>query len=121
MIWYNQAKSQVCAESPEWQVDDCFRIAATSAKTLLKQMLNTRSRSSPSIVANELSLYAWSADTDQLNKFCLEAIASLPQEAEAFRRGNVRVLNKLMGYVIKSSRGRVDAHAVQERLKQLLV
>lgn len=74
----------------------------------------------PVEIAQELSLIALSEGEDLLEKMCSEAVIALPAEADAVRRGNLQVLNKLVGWVMKSSRGRADAQAVRANLKKTL-
>ena len=95
----------------------------TSAKRLLKYMVEQQSAASPEVVAKEQGLLALGdgdSTNDVLQSLCQEAITSLPVEAKAVREGNERVLNKLVGFVIKKSRGRVDAQTTRDRLKELL-
>lgn len=75
----------------------------------------------PLTLAEELNLLALDENVDDtVNKLCIEAIDRLPEESEAVRKGNLRVLNKLVGYIMKSSKGRVDAQIIQTRLKEIL-
>lgn len=77
----------------------------------------------PSEIAEQLQLFALSSSaaspTDELETLCLEAIAALPEEAVAMRKGNRNVMNKLVGWVMKSSKGRADAKAVKEVLERI--
>lgn len=82
-------------------------------------MVNSRTTALLSEVAENLSLLAWGQKHDELVKACQTAVAALPGEVDAVRRGNIKVLNKLVGYVMKLSRGRADALVVQETLKRL--
>lgn len=95
-------------------------ITGTSGKTLLRHMLDHGSDKMPVEIAQELSLIALSEGEDLLEKMCSEAVIALPAEADAVRRGNPQVLNKLVGWVMKSSRGRADAQAVRASLKKML-
>jgi aspartyl-tRNA(Asn)/glutamyl-tRNA(Gln) amidotransferase subunit B len=52
--------------------------------------------------------------------FCQQAIQALPREAELVRKGNDKVVMKMIGYVMKISGGRVDAKAVGKTLKEAL-
>lgn len=86
-------------------------------------MVEGQSKSPPSVVAKELSLLALEGndETEELiDKYCREAIEALPEEAGVVRQGNIRVLNKLVGYVMKASKGRADAQTVHARLKDIL-
>ncbi|KIM76374.1 hypothetical protein PILCRDRAFT_77807 [Piloderma croceum F 1598] len=98
-------------------------ITGTSGKTLLHHMITHRSREMPSKLAADLSLAALSKNSlsDSLKKLCEEAIAALPEEAGVVRKGNERVIMKLVGKVMKDSRGRADAKAATDLLKELLL
>jgi aspartyl-tRNA(Asn)/glutamyl-tRNA(Gln) amidotransferase subunit B len=81
---------------------------------LLKHIIANRSSSAPSVLAQELSLEAVSEDDSASTRaWCVEAIEALPDEAEAVRQGNPRVLNKLVGKVMQLSRGRADAQSAR--------
>lgn len=71
----------------------------------------------PSEVAEQLSLRS---DGDELETWCEQAIATLVAEAAAARQGNINVVNKLVGYVMKLSRGTADAKAARTRLLDVL-
>lgn len=83
-------------------------------------MIENTSSSSPKDLAREMSMLALEDDTGVVDKLCLDAINAMPEEAEVIRRGNVRVLKKLVGFVMRHSKGRADAQAVQARLQQLI-
>ncbi|KAI0068540.1 Glutamyl-tRNA amidotransferase B subunit [Artomyces pyxidatus] len=95
-------------------------ITGSSGKTLLRHMLDHPSSEMPIELAGQLSLLALQ-EGDSLDQLCAEAIAALPEEAEAVRRGNVKVLNKLTGRVMKSSRGTADALSARKALERLLI
>jgi aspartyl-tRNA(Asn)/glutamyl-tRNA(Gln) amidotransferase subunit B len=86
-------------------------------------MITNRSREMPSKLAVDLSLAALSenSSSDSLKRLCDDAIATLPEEADVVRKGNERVIMKLVGRVMKDSRGRADAKATTEMLKELLL
>ncbi|CCM01738.1 uncharacterized protein FIBRA_03804 [Fibroporia radiculosa] len=92
----------------------------TSGKTLLRHMLDHCSEEMPSKLAEKFSLLAVSSDDSALERWCAEAIAALPQEADAVRRGNDKVINKIVGRVMKSSRGTANAQAVRAILLKML-
>ena len=83
-------------------------------------MVETRSQADPAALAQELSLMALETNQDVLEELCQKAISEMSDEANAVRQGNIRVLNKLVGAVMKASRGRADALAVQRYLKEIL-
>jgi len=84
-------------------------------------MVINKSSETPSELAKELGLSALSQDDFCLvSQWCLEAIKILPQQAEAVREGNLPVLNKLVGKVMKLSKGRANAENVRTLLLELL-
>ena len=87
-------------------------------------MVEHQSTECPEAEARELGLLALTSDgtsDDLLRGLCEDAIASLPNEADVVRRGNERVLNKLVGFVMKKSKGTVDAQTTRECLRELLL
>jgi len=92
----------------------------TSAKNLLKVMVDAPTQVSPSRLAEDLSIMALNTNDTAVDDLCSRAIAALPEEADAVRNGNLKVLNKLVGHVMKASRGRADALAIQERLRAII-
>lgn len=96
------------------------KITGTSGKSLMRHILATRTTTMPSTLAQELSLLASPADDSNLEAWCAEAIAALPEEADAARRGNANVVNKIVGRVMKASRGTANAQSVKAMLLKLL-
>ncbi|KAM6496151.1 Glutamyl-tRNA amidotransferase subunit B, mitochondrial [Amanita muscaria] len=97
-------------------------ITRTSGKHLLRHLLENPTQTTALQVAQDLGLTAFShspiqnasADCqkhDVLLQLCAQAIVHLPAEVESFRRGNANVLNRIVGHVMKASRGRADAKA----------
>ncbi|EGO02395.1 hypothetical protein SERLA73DRAFT_166824 [Serpula lacrymans var. lacrymans S7.3] len=99
------------------------RITGTSGKTLLRHIITHRSSSSPSQLAAELGLNALDEGDDDsvLRNLCRDAMNVMPEEVGVLRRGGSRgVLNKIVGRVMKASRGRADAVKVREMLEEIL-
>jgi aspartyl-tRNA(Asn)/glutamyl-tRNA(Gln) amidotransferase subunit B len=99
----------------------------TSGKTILRHIITHRSTALPSELARELSLLAMpSTSSSELEQLCQEAITALPEEAEVVRKSKGKgsksnVINKLVGMVMKKSRGRADARAVRELLERMIL
>ena len=55
-----------------------------------------------------------------LHSLCLDAMAALPDEVAAVRQGHKNVLNKIVGLVMRQSRGRADAKRVKGLLQNLI-
>ncbi|GJE84861.1 glutamyl-tRNA amidotransferase B subunit [Phanerochaete sordida] len=96
------------------------RITGPAGKTILRHIINNSSTATPSALAAELSLLAGEDVDASLKKWCEAAIQALPKEAEVVRRGNKNVVNKLVGHVMKSSRGAADAKAAKSMLEDML-
>lgn len=88
-------------------------------------MMDNNAKDSPEYLAKELSLLAIDAHglslSQQLEKLCSEAIETLPAAAHAVRKGNKNVINKLLGYVMKQSKGRIDANVIRSQLERMLL
>ena len=82
-------------------------------------MLDHPSSEAPSELAERLSLLANRGD-DFLEGLCMQAIAEMPKEADAMRRGVPGVINKLLGRVMKSSKGTADPQSIRRMLQKLL-
>ncbi|GBE79803.1 Glutamyl-tRNA(Gln) amidotransferase subunit B, mitochondrial [Sparassis crispa] len=96
------------------------KLTGTSGKTILRHILTHRSPELPSTLAERLSLLTVLDDSTSLEQWCSEAITVLPEEAKVVRGGNVKVINKIMGRVMKLSRGTADAQAVRAMLLRML-
>ena len=82
-------------------------------------MLDHPSSEVPSELAETLGLLANQGD-DFLKQLCTQVIAEMPEEADAMRRGVPNVINKLLGRVMKSSKGTVDPQSIRKMLRNLL-
>jgi aspartyl-tRNA(Asn)/glutamyl-tRNA(Gln) amidotransferase subunit B len=85
-------------------------------------MLDNPSTSGTLDIAKQLSLLATSSEDsgEELRKWCQEAIQALPGESQGVRDGNLKVLNKILGRVMKLSDGRADAQKAKKTLTDLL-
>jgi len=96
------------------------KITSTSGKVLLRHIIQKRVTTPLGELLDTLSLRALDSSSDTLPGLCDAAIAALPSEADAVRKGNERVLMKIIGWVMKKSAGRADAKRVAELLKERL-
>ncbi len=93
--------------------------SGSSGKILLRHMLDHPSSEAPSELAERLGLLANRGD-DFLEHLCMQAIAEMPEEADAMRRGVPNVINKLLGRVMKSSQGTAEPQSIRKMLQKLL-
>lgn len=83
--------------------------------TQIAQELELTALSGPSS-----STFTTSPEASELHTLCSTAISALPNEVAALRKGNKNVLNKIVGRVMKDSRGRADAKAVRNLVEKLI-
>ncbi|KAK0485980.1 glutamyl-tRNA amidotransferase [Armillaria novae-zelandiae] len=62
----------------------------------------------------KLNLISMSSSSDDLKSVCMRAVEALPDEVVALRAGHHNVVNKIVGWVMKETRGRADAKTVRE-------
>jgi len=93
-------------------------ITGTAAKEILRHIVRTESREDIPTIKRSMGLDA--VDESDLYFFCETAVQELPEEAELVRQGNLKVLMKLVGKVMKLSRGRADAQLVRTYLEKVL-
>ena len=71
-----------------------------------------------STVARELGLVSQSGD--ELQELCKAVIEKMPKEVASVRKGKVNVLMRLVGQVMKDSKGTADAKKAKEILTKLV-
>lgn len=98
-----------------------MNVTGPAGKTILRYIINNDSSGMPAALAQELSLLAVDDDDTSLKQWCEEAIQALPAEVTAIRRGNVNVINKVLGRVMKLSRGTTDAKTAKAMLENILL
>ncbi|EMD40527.1 hypothetical protein CERSUDRAFT_44073 [Gelatoporia subvermispora B] len=94
-------------------------VTGTSGKEILRHILTTRTLNMPSQLAEELNMLATSDDT-LLKQWCSVAISALPNEVDKVRKGNMNAINRLVGHVMKASKGAANAQAVKTILTEML-
>jgi aspartyl-tRNA(Asn)/glutamyl-tRNA(Gln) amidotransferase subunit B len=83
-------------------------------------MLDNRSQKTPEELAKENSLIALNKGDSSMEAWCREVIETNLEVADAIRAGNVNVVNKLVGRVMKKSRGTADALSVRKLLLEII-
>ena len=102
-------------------------VTRESGRLLLRQILIEDPSLPISVLerAEQSGLLAFTADTalstaDTLEVLCGKVVEDLPIVAAAYRAGNANVLNKLIGRVVKETKGRANVQSVREILERLL-
>ncbi len=86
----------------------------------MRHILDEQSPLMPSVLAEQLSLFAVPDGDASLEKLCAEAVEAFPEEARSVRSGKINVVNVILGRVMKASRGTVDAKAARTTLLRML-
>lgn len=105
--------------------DRSSTLPGTAAKNLLKHLLEQATIPADTdikLLATQMGLVA-SADSgaDTLAELCRAVIEELPAEAESVRKGKEKVVMRLVGQVMKDSKGTADAKKAREVLLSMLV
>ncbi|KAM4603716.1 glutamyl-tRNA(Gln) amidotransferase subunit B, mitochondrial isoform 1-T1 [Polymixia lowei] len=92
-------------------------ISSSVAKQVFQEMWRSPGRTALQIVQEQdLGLVS---DTAELRNICQRVVDSHPEQVQAFRNGNRKVLNKLMGLVQKETKGRADPVLVRAILEEI--
>ncbi|CEL59257.1 aspartyl/glutamyl-tRNA amidotransferase subunit B [Rhizoctonia solani AG-1 IB] len=94
-------------------------ITGTSGKLLMRHLIETPSELPLPHIIDNLGLRAASS-TSELAALCRTAISMLPKESELVAQGNDKVLMKVVGQVMRLSKGTADAQAAREELLRQL-
>lgn len=85
----------------------------------MRNLIETQSNLPLEEIIDTLGLRAASS-TSELAALCRTAISMLPKESDLVSKGNDKVLMKVVGQVMRLSKGTADAQAAREELlKQL--
>jgi aspartyl-tRNA(Asn)/glutamyl-tRNA(Gln) amidotransferase subunit B len=98
-----------------------FILTGSSAKNLLKHILeqdNTSGQLDIASIAKDLGFLAQGGN--ELEELCKAVIQKLPKEVESIRRGKVNVVMRLVGQVMKDSKGTADARKAKDILLSLI-
>ncbi|KAM9769239.1 glutamyl-tRNA(Gln) amidotransferase subunit B, mitochondrial isoform 1-T2 [Menidia menidia] len=96
------------------ELQETGHISSSVAKQVFQEMWRSAGKTAPQIIREQdLGLVS---DAAQLHSICQKVVDSHPNEVQAFRNGNKKVLNKLMGLVQKETKGRADPVLVREIL-----
>lgn len=95
------------------------KLTGSTARSVLKHVVeNGAGEDKLEPLLEQLGIQPSSAD--DLKALCEAVIAKLPKEAEKVRGGNDKVVMRLVGQVMKDSRGAADAQAARALLLELI-
>ncbi|XP_034441963.1 glutamyl-tRNA(Gln) amidotransferase subunit B, mitochondrial [Hippoglossus hippoglossus] len=98
------------------ELQETGHISSSVAKRVFQEMWRSPGTTALQIIQEqELGLVS---DTAQLHSICQKVVDSHPEEVQAIRNGNKKVLNKLMGLVQRETQGRADPVLVRAILQE---
>lgn len=98
------------------ELQETGHISSSVAKQVFQEMWRSSGKTAPQIIQEQdLGLVS---DTAKLHSICQKVVDSHPDEVNAIRNGNKKVLNKLMGLVQKETKGRADPVLVRTILQE---
>ncbi|XP_074551486.1 glutamyl-tRNA(Gln) amidotransferase subunit B, mitochondrial [Halichoeres trimaculatus] len=98
------------------ELQETGHISSSAAKQVFQEMWISPGKTASEIIQEkELGLVS---DTSHLQRICQKVVDSHPDEVQAIRNGNKKVLNKLMGLVQKQTKGRTDPVLVRKILQE---
>uniref|UniRef100_A0A674C9R2 Glutamyl-tRNA(Gln) amidotransferase subunit B, mitochondrial n=1 Tax=Salmo trutta TaxID=8032 RepID=A0A674C9R2_SALTR len=92
------------------------QISSSIAKQVFQELWKTPGKTAQQIVKEQdLGMVN---DSIEIHRICQKVVDSHPDQVQAIRSGNKKVLNKLMGLVQKETKGRADPVLVRAILEQ---
>lgn len=99
------------------RVVDSGVISKQMAKEVFVEMFSTGETADEIVERKGLKQ---NSNTDELEKFCLEAMAGNQKAIDQFKAGNEKAINALIGPVMKASKGKANPAMVLDILKKLI-
>ncbi|XP_033986349.1 glutamyl-tRNA(Gln) amidotransferase subunit B, mitochondrial [Trematomus bernacchii] len=98
------------------ELQETGHISSSAARRVFQEMWRSPGKTALQIIQEQdLGLVS---DTAQLHSICQEVLDSHPDEVNAIRGGNKKVLNKLMGLVQRETKGRADPVLVRKIIQE---
>lgn len=98
------------------ELQETGHISSSAARRVFQEMWRSPGKTALQIIREQdLGLVS---DTAQLHNICQEVLDSHPDEVNAIRGGNKKVLNKLMGLVQRETKGRADPVLVRKIIQE---
>ncbi len=95
---------------------DDKKIKMNLAKSTLDKMLKTGKMVSEIISENDMG----GLDEEATRKLCQEAVEANPNAVADYKNGKEKAIKAVVGYVMKNSRGKADAMAAENIIKEII-
>lgn len=86
------------------------------AKSTLDKMLKTGKMVNEIISENDMG----GLDEEATRKLCQEAVEANPNAVADYKNGKEKAIKAVVGYVMKNSRGKADAMAAENIIKEII-
>ncbi|MBQ3928887.1 MAG: Asp-tRNA(Asn)/Glu-tRNA(Gln) amidotransferase subunit GatB [Clostridia bacterium] len=95
---------------------DSGKIRMNLAKSTLDKMLETGKKPSELLSDSDMA----GLDENTFNELCQQAVENNPNAVSDYKNGKEKAIKSLVGYVMKNSRGKADALAAENKIKELI-
>ena len=86
------------------------------AKSTLDKMLETGKRPSELISESDMG----GLDDSALAELCTQAVNANPNAVADYKNGKEKAIKAIVGFVMKNSRGKADAVAAENKIKEII-
>lgn len=95
---------------------DSGKIRMNLAKSTLEKMLDTGKKVTELISESDMA----GLDENALLDLCQKAVESNPNAVSDYKNGKEKAIKALVGFVMKNSRGKADAVAAENKIKEII-
>lgn len=95
---------------------DAGKIRMNLAKSTLEKMLDTGKKSTELLSESDMA----GLDENALADLCRQAVESNPNAVSDYKNGKEKAIKALVGFVMKNSRGKADAVAAENKIKEII-
>ena len=95
---------------------DSGKIRMNLAKSTLDKMLETGKRPSELISESDMG----GLDDSALAELCTQAVNANPNAVADYKNGKEKAIKAIVGFVMKNSRGKADAVAAENKIKEII-
>ncbi len=95
---------------------DSGKIRMNLAKSTLDKMLETGQKPSELLSESDMA----GLDETTFNTLCQQAVEANPKAVADYQNGKEKAIKSIVGFVMKNSRGKADAMAAEQKIKELI-
>ena len=95
---------------------DAGKIRMNLAKSTLEKMLDTGKKATELLSESDMA----GLDENALADLCKQAVETNPNAVSDYKNGKEKAIKALVGFVMKNSRGKADAVAAENKIKEII-